>query len=237
MDRVDWKELEPEFIGAWGWPNGKWEPEHLAILGPTGSGKSKFMGHILTLRCDRGGASAIIICTKPGDKTTAGLVRKGWKLRRNWPPQYAENKVIYWPPSGKPGSAEGIIAQRKAIQKALVDLWKEDSNTIVSFDEIAYIEDDLRLRPTITKYWREARALGITIVASTQRPRNVSRYMHSEPTWSVAFRPDDEDDAKRVAEIIGSRRTYTPELMQLNPYEFILINRRKRTAYISKLPK
>ncbi|WP_268826909.1 ATP-binding protein [Streptomyces sp. A1-5] len=233
-ERVPWSELGPEFITSWGWPGGKWEPEHLAILGPTGSGKSFFMTHIIDQRARRSGANAVIIATKPADSTMTRLTRSGeWKMRRTWPPSYGEERVIFWPKAT--GLAEGVQQQRKAIYEVLAETWKPDANTIVAFDEIAYVEQDLRLQPFITKYWREARSLGITIVATTQRPRYVSRYMHSEPTWSVAFLPSDEDEAKRVAEIIGGRRKYTEVLMSLEPREFLIIHRRKRLAYISRI--
>lgn len=233
IPRIPWAELGPSFLNSWGWPNGSWEPEHLAVLGPTGSGKSQWMTHVLNERTKRSGASAVILCTKPADRTVRALTRDGWKIRRTWPPDYGENQVVYWPPSGRPD--QGVGRQKTAIRDFLAELWKPQANIIVCFDEIAFIEDELRLRPIINRYWREARSQGITIVASTQRPRYVSRYMHSEPSWSVAFRPSDEDDAARVAEIIGGRRQYKDLLMDLGRYEFLLINRREREAYISKL--
>lgn len=232
-ERVPWTELEPAILTAWGWPDGKWQPEHMAILGPTGSGKSYLGTHLLNERVKRSGAHAVILATKPADSTVQRMVAKGWKLRRTWPPEYGENKVIFWPPSGRPG--EGVAKQRRAVFQMMDELWKPDSNTILMFDEIAYVEGELRLQPLVTKYWRESRALGITIMAMTQRPRGVSRYMHSEPTWSVAFRPDDEDDATRVAEIIGGRKEYKPVLLELEPHEFVIVRRRTREAYISKL--
>jgi hypothetical protein len=130
---------------------------------------------------------------------------------------------------------KGNAKQRHAVFEFMAEQWKPDANVIVVFDEIAYVEIELHLRQQIEQYWREARTMGITICAMTQRPRNVSRQMHSMPAWFVSFRPDDEDDAKRVAEIAGSRRLYTPILMELEPYEFLLVKRRTREAYISKL--
>ncbi|QUH03834.1 ATP-binding protein [Saccharopolyspora erythraea] len=234
VERIPWDELEPAILDHWGWPGGKWQPEHMAVLGPTGSGKSYFATHLLHQRVTRSGAHAIIVATKPADSTMTRMARQGWVIRRTWPPDYGQNRVIYWPTSGKP--SEGIARQRQAVFEMLDELWKPDANVIIQFDEIAYIEHELKLSPLIAKYWRESRALGITLMAMTQRPRFVSRYMHSEPSWSVAFRPDDEDDAARVAEVIGGRRKYKPILLDLEPHEFLIVRRRKREAYISKLP-
>lgn len=233
-DSVSWDELGPAFYSEWGWPEGKWQPEHLAILGPTGSGKSKFMTTVMGERSRKSGAHAVLLVTKKADDTTLSLKSEGWKIRRTWPPDYGETRTVYWPPGQD--MQKGSAAQRKAVFDFLAENWKEKANILIGFDEISYVENELRLRPVVEQYWREARTLGITICAGTQRPRNVSRYMHSEPGWSVAFRPDDEDDAKRVAEILGSRRTYTPMLMELERYHFLMVRRRTREAYISRLP-
>lgn len=230
-ETVGWSELEPAFVSSWGWPDGKWQPEHLAILGPTGSGKSWFMTTVIDARCKTTGAHAVILATKPADGTMKRMATRGWKIRRTWPPDYGETKTIFWPPQAS--MTVGNAKQRRAVFDFLAELWKPDANVILAFDEIAYVELELRLKPQVEQYWREARSQGITIVATTQRPRNVSRQMHSMPAWSVAFRPDDEDDAKRVAEIMGSRRLYTPILMELEPQQFLLVRRRTRDAYIS----
>jgi hypothetical protein len=233
IPRVPWTELKEDFLYNWGWPNGKWEPEHVSVLGPTGSGKTAWMTSVLEERTRRSGASAVILATKPADGTMMKLTRKGWKLRRTWPPDYGEDRVIYWPPSGKP--EDGVSKQKMHIRNFLNDIWRPDANVIVCFDEIAFCEQELRLQPIINRMWREARSTGITLMASTQRPRGVSRYMHSEPTYSVAFRPSDQDDATRMAEIAGGRKEYRDTLMDLERYEFLLIHRRTRDAYISKM--
>jgi KaiC/GvpD/RAD55 family RecA-like ATPase len=232
-DSVPWDELGPAFYEEWGWPGGKWIPEHLAILGPTGSGKTQFMMTVITERCRQSGSHAVVLATKPADDTVKSIAPKGWKIRRTWPPDYGENQTVFWPVGAS--MAQGNDKQRKAVYDFLAELWKPKANIIVAFDEIAYVENDLGLRRMVEQYWREARSQGITICATTQRPRNVSRQMHSAPSWSVAFRPDDEDDAKRVGEILGSRRNYVPILMELEPYQFLMVRRRTREAYISRL--
>lgn len=156
-----------------------------------------------------------------------------------WPPNKwkKENRqVIFWAKAPSL-DARGIEHQRYAVSDVLHKLWKPDSNIILAFDEIAYIEQDLGLRPMITRFYREARALGITLVASTQRPQNVSRYMHSESTWAVCFAPKDEEDAERMAQAIGNKKQYTPVLMGLDraQREFLMVHAPTRTAYVSHI--
>jgi hypothetical protein len=232
LERVSWRELEPEFLRRWGWPGGKFQGEHLAIVGPTGSGKSKFQNHIVKARAQERGSHVYILATKPADSEMKNL---HWPIVDKWPPPYGKDQqVIYWPK--QKGHLDGsMMEQRMNIAKFLDEIWRENANCVLVFDEIAYVEEELRLQRITNRYWREARTMGISMVAGTQRPRNVGRHMWSQASWSIAFRPDDEDDAIRVAEIIGGRKAFRDELLGLNRYEFIIVERRERIAYISKL--
>lgn len=232
LQTIPWHELEPEFIKSWGRPNGKVEAEHISIVGPTGSGKSKFQTYVAKKRAEQRGSHVMIIATKPADST---LKQMHWPITSKWPPEYGKHEqFILWPKAGR-DERDARIHQRDMIKEALQSIWTENANTIVVFDEIAYIEQELGLKVLIERYWREGRSLGISIVATTQRPRNVTRYMWSESTWLVGFPPNDEDEAKRVAEILGGRRAYTEELLRLKRHQFILINRREKEAFISKI--
>ena len=68
-----------------------------------------------------------------------------------------------------------------------------------------------------------------------QRPQGVARDMHSEASWTVSFRPKDEDDAERYAEVLGSRRQWMPVLMSLDKrkHEFVIKHERTGLAAIS----
>lgn len=232
LERVSWAELEPEFIMNWGWPRGKFQGEHLAIVGPTGSGKSLFQNRVVKKRAEVRGSHVYILATKPADSEMKKL---HWPIVNKWPPPYGSHeRVIYWPKAGK--MLDGSINQQRIdIAKFLDDVWRENANCILVFDEIAYLEEELRLQKIVNRYWREARTQGISMVAGTQRPRNVGRNMWAQASWSVAFRPDDEDDAIRVAEIIGGRQKFRDELLGLERHEFIIVERRAKKAYISKV--
>lgn len=233
LEKVSWNRIEEPFIQSWGRTGNRWEAQHVAILGPTGSGKSYLATHIVKERAERRNAHAVMVITKPGDST---ITKVKWPIIREWPPKYyGEERVVFWPKV--PTMKEGLKSQRDAIADMLDDLWRPNANTIVYFDEIAYVEIDLGLRQQISRAWREARSLGITLVATTQRPRNVSRYMHSEPTWKFSFRFADEDDARRAAEILGNRREFLDPLLRLKAHEFILWEKGNSNSYVSRLTR
>ncbi len=241
-ERVPWEELGPEFFQAWGFPDGRFQPEHVSIVGPTGSGKSWFERTILKERARLRGSHVVIIATKPADATLSGM---GWPITTTWPPKKGWGKrsrntdqVIFWAKAGGLGK-EGRARQEAAISGLLSDLWKPDSNIIVAFDELAYIEHELGMRTTIETYYREARALGITVVASTQRPQGITRFFHSEATWSVFFAPKDEDDAERMAQAAGNKLYYRRVFSELDrgKHEFLLVHNLTKEAAISSIPK
>lgn len=235
VQRVPWEELGPEFIAAWGWPGGKFEPEHLTVYGKNGSGKTLFIGHVLHERAAARGSDIIVVATKRADKT---LVNYGWKITDTYPFGYGENQVIFWA-RAKGISAEHRVPQRAKVKMLMDKLWRPDANVVIYWDELTYLERDLRLGTELATYYREGRSHGITNVASMQRPAGVSRLAHSEAGWTVAFHLKDHDDRRRIAEIFGDRARFQLVLDQLNPekHEFLIRHERSGRAYISHLPK
>ena len=72
-----------------------------------------------------------------------------------------------------------------------------------------------------------------------QRPAGVSRLAHSEAGWTVCFPPKDQDDRKRVAEVLGDRAKFQIVLNDLDrtKHEFLMRHDRTGESYISHLPK
>lgn len=235
VERVDWAELGPEFIRCWGRPGGRFDPEHLTVYGKSGGGKTYFVGYVLKERARTRGSHVVIVATKRTDKTLMAL---GWPVISTWPPAYGEYQVIYWA-KAKGISAAHRLPQRAKVKKLMDDLWVPGSNVVVYWDELPYVETMLGLKAEIENYYREGRALGITNVASMQRPSGVTRLSHSEAGWTAAFPPKDADDRDRVAEVLGDRARFRMVLDSLDrtKHEFLLRHDRSGESYISHLPK
>lgn len=216
----------------WGRPRGKNEPEHLEVLGPTGSGKSYFITVVLKERVALRHTGVIVICTKPADKTMTAM---GWPVVRDWHGVQRHDQVIFWPRTSATG-AKRRAHQEAAIRSLLERLWTPESNNVIVFDEIAYVEGlSAELRDLVQMYYREGRSQGIAVVASKQRPQGVNRDMHSETAWKVAFKPADRQDAERVAELFGPKREWVPVLEGLDneKREFVITQKLTGTSYIS----
>jgi hypothetical protein len=232
IERVPWSLLGPEFVARWGRPRGKNEPEHLEILGPTGSGKGVFLRDILLERARRRGTSIIFICTKSADKTTRSM---GWPIVDDWRGVTKNEQVIFWPRTSALGE-ERWSYQAAKVQDLLNRLWGEDANTLVVFDEFLYIEGlSQDLKKTCGTYLREGRSHGIGCVLGKQRPQGVQRDMHSETDWKIAFRMNDDEDNERLAQLYGRKKEWLPIIQSLDreKFEFLIQHKMSDTTYIS----
>jgi hypothetical protein len=231
-ERRPWSAIGPEFARVWGRPRGKVQPEHIAIYGPTGSGKSWWEATILVQRVRLRQSGVIVVATKPDDAT---LIDMGWPITDSWTGVRQNDQVIFWPRTNRLGTARKAY-QAERIQDLLDRLWVPKSNNIVAFEDASYIEGlSGNLRDTMEMYLREGRSNGITVIRNKQRVQGGTRLMHSETDWKAAFAPSDEDDAERNAQLFGNKRDWTPVLTGLDreKREFVIQHKLTGVTYIS----
>lgn len=219
--------------------------EHVSVEGPTGSGKSLLSVLLLLERGKRGTrdgrpTSIVALCDKPRDDTIQILLRAGWPRKTtlaDWPPKYGEEQLVLWPVYGDP---ETVAKRQRAIFGPALREMFSAGGQIVYIDEAEYFSepppDGLAFKSILNQYWGKARASELTLFATTQRPVAVPRKMWSEPYWMFIFRPEDEDDLKRVAELSGSKQLVLDVVPTLDTHEFLMLRRRPvRLAAISQV--
>lgn len=232
-ERIPWSILGPEFLQVWGRADPKKpKPEHMEILGPNGSGKTYFQGTVMQQRAALRGSAIISVVTKPDDDSIPLL---GWPMVENWRGVKENRQCVFWPQTKLLGTARtNFLAQ--TIQDLLDRLWVPKANVVLQFDEIDTVEGlSIEVKARIRTYWRECRALGITIMAGKQRPQGIQREMHSETPWTAAFQPADEDDMERFAQLFGPKRIWMEVFRNLDPSkrEFVFRNQKTKECYIT----
>lgn len=204
---------------------------HIAIVGPTSSGKTVLGTELVTLlaaRTAKDGRPSRVAAfgTKPRDKSLTALTRRGFVKIKKWPPSYGQEHVIVWPKYGEPDSA--MERMSRVYRKLLNRIFSEGGQTIY-IDELATFTESLPegmgLARVINQFFTTARSLDISLIVATQRPRNVPRSTWSEPSLVFIFSPDDDDDLKRVAEI-GRKQAVLDAVPSLDNHEFLFVGRR-----------
>jgi energy-coupling factor transporter ATP-binding protein EcfA2 len=165
--------------------------EHVALVGPTGQGKTTLALQLLNRRRFR-----VIVATKPADDTLSGLTRAGYSIIRRWPPPNdVTERVILWPSWRTPRDTP---AQKRTIRSALHAIFAAGSWCVFA-DDVQYLTSTLGLRADLQAMWLQARALRISVVAATQRPRNVPVEMWGQSSHLYIWRCSDTEDLRRIA--------------------------------------
>lgn len=219
--------------------------EHIAIVGPNGSGKTMLglcLCRIIGARPgkDRRPSRVVVIQYKPRDDTVRTILpEQEWPIIKHWPPSFGQEHCIVWV-KGKPSQA--AAAQRKVFRPLLDTIYVEGGQTVY-IPEAAHMERSLPHGPglsgTMEEFWSSARSNKLTLISDTQRPRSVTRLMWSEPAWVMIFLMDDEDDLKRVAELSGRKNDVFRFVPELGEHEFVCIRRQRhagaREIYVSRV--
>lgn len=232
---VPWTRLGWDFIHDWAPKTDPFEGEHMEISGQSGSGKSYALATILHTRALERDSPTVYVCTKRDDSTVMRLAALGWPICGTFEELRKYRQAIFWPQTASQGAEREAFFEAR-IYALLTALWVKQSNTIVVFDEIGFVEDlSVRLKKQIRMYWREARALGISVVASKQRPVGVARDQHSETRWKLVFAPADFADMERFAQLLGRVQDWQPVLESLDSdsHQFVIRNNVTRAVYIS----
>lgn len=205
-----------DFLARLSWRQG----EHVALIGPTGQGKTTLALELLPRR-----SHTVVVATKPRDATLARLVRTdGYHRQKRWPPANdTVRRVLLWPDWRTPDDTR---RQAEAIRAAVWDIFRSGSWCIFA-DDVQYLTDQLGLRNTLTSLWLQARALNVSVVAATQRPRHVPLEMFSQSTHLFLWGTNDEDDLRRIGGLGGlSNRAVRRMVQNLPRHDVLYINTR-----------
>jgi energy-coupling factor transporter ATP-binding protein EcfA2 len=186
VEVVSWNEFQTLF---------KWrQGEHVSLIGSTGCGKTTLAHHLLPQR-----SYVVVLATKPRDSSMNALLRDGYHKSRDWPPPPIDiaPKIVLWPKCDTPG----FEANQKAVfTDALNGVYRQGGWTVYA-DELYYLTNDLRITRPVNRLWQQGRSIGISLVASMQRPSHVPLNAYTQATHIFFWRANDTRDLKTIGGI------------------------------------
>ena len=211
--RVPWSSFVTDVFD---WQSG----EHVAMIGPTGQGKTTLLRSILPLK-----QFVTIFATKPRDKSMTALQGEGFQIIDKWRPidPLVMPKRILWPDASRIGSDAN---QREVFRDAFDRIYREHFWT-VALDELWMIVQHFKLAHEVKTYLLQARALDISLVSATQRPAWVPVEIYDQCTHLFFWRDNDGRNQRRLSEInMGNSDLIREIIANLEKHQVLYINTR-----------
>jgi hypothetical protein len=174
--------------------------EHVAMIGPTGQGKTTMLLHVLPRR-----KFTAVLGTKQRDKALQKLVNQhGYKRLQAWPmgiipidPTEMPHRIV-WPELKGMSLRDRVTLQQRVFREALDKIFDEGGWT-TALDEAWYISIMLRLDVEIKLYLLQGREMGISLVCASQRPAHIPLEIYDQSTHLFFWRDNAEENLKRIS--------------------------------------
>ncbi len=218
------------FLDWWG---DNWAPgQHVALIGPTGEGKSTFAVGILGLR------KWVLALDPKGEDET--LAASGYQRLTAWPPPrkireaIAEGKPARLIIGGSTRTKQEMASLAKLMDEAVEGVRAEGGWTIYA-DEFQLLADRRMygLDKQIEQLLIAARSRGTSVVTAFQAPAWVPKAGTRQATFVVMWPTRDRVMIKTVAEAMGRPWHELAEAVdELPPYHVLVIPKRIRAPMV-----
>lgn len=199
---------------------GKWQPgQHIAMIGPTGEGKSTFAGGLLALRqwvmaLDPKGEDETLsrtgyvrVSTLPSGNRGPLWRARHWDAARQW--DRIEQAIAEGRPAriivGGPARTEKQDAANQDLMRRAFLYAREAGGWTVYVDEFELISSQrmFRLGPQVERMLISARRDGTSVVTSFQAAAWVSKHATRQARYAVLWPTGDRDMVEAVARAMG----------------------------------
>jgi len=235
IEPLDWS---TEFLP---WFKDAWKPgQHVALIAPTGAGKTTFAAGLLDLR-----KYVLALDAKGGDSTLDAM---NFDRLEKWPGTKPMTKKVE--DNEKNGVASRFVIGNKArseseieqlsatLEKTLNDVYEMGGWTVYA-DELMLLTDHrlFGLRRQVDRLLIAARDLGVSFVSSFQAPKWVTPMAGNQATWIAVSYTRDVDVVNRLAEILGRpKNEIRGAIKGLEQYSWLIIGRNPREPIRVTIP-
>lgn len=248
--REPWQDpqLAAPFV-AWDWLFGYLreqfrQGDHVAIIGPTGTGKTHIALEVAELR-----SYVIVVACKPADPLIQDAIARGYWLNPTDKLEipYTDGRplhprVVYWPrlsDRARKGIPQHLVlAAEKRHQKprvgAALGYVRNEGHWCLVIDEGTWVCRDLNLQRDIDSALFQFRTLNASVIVLGQRPSWMGRYVLSSPTHLFLFNTNDGDDRKALGNISGVDTKLIAEIvgrLDFERHECLYLNTRSREMF------
>lgn len=195
------------------------------MIGPTGVGKTSAALDLVEVR-----GYVVLLATKPRDRTLQGMTRR-WHTIRQWPPpNNLASRVVLWP---KWRTSADNRTQGETFRNAL-DAIMISGGWAVLVDDTEHLTDDLNMGPMLRTMWNQARALDVSLIAASQRPRRVPIACWSNSSHFYIWSTPHPDDLKALRQIAGINSGEVARVLATLPtrHDLIYLNPDRRELEI-----
>jgi hypothetical protein len=247
VEFLPWDELYAYLASEGGFRQG----DHVAIIGPTGGGKTHIAIPIAELR-----DYVLFVACKPSDPLIDDLQRDGYWVTSKMEIPYREHdgryvpvhkKVVFWPRLHREDvrkmRPENLLTAEKAHQRPAVasalGYVRKNGHWCIVLDEATYVCRDLNLQRQVDSALFQFRTLKASIIVCGQRPSWMGRYALSSPTFLFIFGTNDLADRKALGDISGvDSRMVEQAVQQLDfrKHEVLFIDTRAREMFVTIAP-
>jgi hypothetical protein len=222
--RVPWQSFMADHFH---WRHG----DHVAMVGPTGQGKTTVLYNILPLH-----PYTVIFATKPKDRSLVPFIERGYVKLDRWrsvDPRQMPRRIL-WPDASRLDSEK---TQRAVFHDAMARIYREGAWT-VAVDELWFLVNKLGLGGEVKTYLLQARSLDITFVAATQRPYWVPTEVYDQSTHLFFWRDNDARNQRRLGEINNADAELIRfAVSRLEFHQFLYVNTRSGEMLRSRTPR
>lgn len=238
---LEWDDFMTYVIGS-SRPEMRWaQDHHMALIGPTESGKSTALHAMLPLR-----SYTTMFGTKVKDRTLSSYVDGGYFTRiYDWPPTKGRlvkqpvtaaemPRRLLWPDVSELRQVMGL---GPVFERAVDDIYGQGGWCVV-WDEFWLQVEILKMRQTAKILLQQARSNDISMVMGMQRPAWIPPEVFDQTRHLFFWRDNDELNLKRIGGVgwlnAGPIRAF---VANLEPFQILYVNNRTGHMYRTRAPE